>query len=126
MMNALWFILRRLIMVYAFVFIRSSPTLTVMVIFATQGFTIIYMISVHPYEDKEQQKTEMLHEFTFLICLYHILCFSEGMIDETKEAKYTIGFSLLGCLAMNILLNLGKLVFFGVKKLINYLKRCCK
>ena len=123
MMNTLWFILRRLIMVLAFVFMREQPTLTLMTIFCTQGVTIVYMMTVHPYEDKAQQKTEMKHEFTFLITLYHVLCFSPAMIDPTGEAKYAIGFSFIGCLGLNISYEIGRAGTFAVKKAIAAIKR---
>ena len=63
-----------------------------------------YVTWVRPYESKTQTNTEIINEITVLLSSYHLFCFTEWVYDMNRRLE--IGWSLVGFIIFNILINL--------------------
>ncbi len=62
-----------------------------------------------PYHLKRDQKLEYFNEATILLCVYHEFLFTDFVDDA--DIRYLIGYSLIAFTCLNILGNLGLLLY---------------
>jgi hypothetical protein len=75
---------------------------------------IIYVGWYKPY-NAEVQFWNQFNELFVLIMNYHILCFADLIQDE--RAREVMGFSMIVFLCLNLLTNIGSIMFGEIKKI---------
>ena len=82
--------------------------------------TLIYFISVRPFEEPLTHYFEIYNEFTVLIISVSLLCYIDNIEDD--NARYNFGWVLTGLIMINIFANLLNIIATTSLKLVSYIK----
>lgn len=121
MFNAV-FIFRRMILALLLVTQYESKGIQIFGMILTTLSTIGYLIKVMPFESFLVNVLEIFNEIIILICLYHMLFFTDGLTSDA-ELIYLIGWSLDILLFFQFVANLLCIVSVFMYKLGNLLRR---
>lgn len=74
-----------------------------------------YVIKNQPFEDKSLNFLEIFNEVVILVCLYHLLMFTQG-INSNVVMLYNVGWSMDILLILMFMLNIASLGYnFSLK-----------
>ena len=68
-----------------------------------------YTAYVLPFQSLLLNYQEVFNEITVLLASYHLFCFTEWVYD--LNARFLIGWSLLAVIAINVVTNIGIMLF---------------
>ena len=72
-------------------------------------FVMSYTTYVLPFESMVQNYSETINEIWVLFASYHLFIFTEWVYDI--ETRFTMGWSLLTIVCLNVAYNIGVIVF---------------
>ena len=72
-----------------------------------------------PFKSSIQNKAEILEECATMITMYHVFCFTQFIQDAV--IKHHIGYSLIICMSIHLLVFLGALSFSNTRKAVRTL-----
>ena len=91
------------------------------------NFSSIFMMALvgifRPYKDEVENRFEIFNEFTYLIVYCHIVCQTEFVLDIA--GRDVMGWSLIGVISVNILVNFGNVLVQDLMKLHYRIKFWC-
>lgn len=115
------FFFRRFVMIFVIVLLPGQRNVQIV----TQLWSTLYIMShtayVMPYKEPIQNYQEVLNEITVLISSYHLFCFTEWIYDF--ERRFELGWSLIGVILFNVLVNVTILVFYVCNSIYKKLHR---
>lgn len=86
---------------------------------------ILYMIFIglgRPHETRKQNIIELTNEFLTVVATYHLISFSDMVSDI--ETKFTMGYSMIGNVAIIMLFNILNIILVSAHNLhASYRKR---
>jgi hypothetical protein len=109
------YMFRRLIFALTAVLLKSQPSLQVAFTCFQSILVIIYVGHVKPFEIPLLNTMEVVNEVTILIATYHLFLFTDYV--EDPNTQYNIGWSMIGVTALNILINMGVMVWSSFRQL---------
>ena len=83
---------------------------------AFQYVTKIIMMGTRPLESKFANGFELFNEWTIMVVMYHMICFSDAV--GGYETQSAIGYSCIAVVLLNISINLGFIVFNNARLII--------
>lgn len=81
---------------------------------------LCYLLRVKPFKEKINNYLEIMNEFFYLYCIYHLYVFTD-FYDDYK-VKYKLGFSLIILVILQIAINLFVILIDTVLNLVNFVK----
>lgn len=81
---------------------------------ATVTFLFIYVGLARPYVDRANAFFQQFNECFIMITNYHLMCFADFIQDE--PTRTTVGWSMIAFVTLNLLINIGYIMFGGIKK----------
>ena len=114
-------IVRRIIIAVALVLYPKLFLMHLLALFLINCTSIVYLIKVKPFTNPAATKVEILNEVTFVLLLYHMMCFTD-MVGNL-ETRYIMGYSYLVFASLNILFHLVRMGYLNLKKLYKKLKK---
>ena len=79
-----------------------------------------YTTYVLPFQSMVQNYQETINEIFVLIAGYHLFCFTEWVYD--LNMRFTVGWSLLGFVGLNLAINIGIMLVIVFKSSIQRIK----
>ena len=64
-----------------------------------------YILTVRPFDEKKLNYIEVFNEAIIMLCLYHMLIFTQGLTDN-EQLIYLTGWSMDVILLLQFLINL--------------------
>ena len=80
-----------------------------------------YLVYIKPFDTKIKNYLEIYNELTILISSYHMLLFTDFVMNE--YISYNAGWSFLSFYFLNIVININVIIYFTTKTLIAFFKR---
>ena len=126
------FLMRRLILVTILYFMRDeSLYMKIIPLFIVQYSIMLYNIIVRPCENESDHFFENKNDWTIMITLYYLCCFTDYIPDP--NVRYNIGWSLIVLQTGATILSLTLLIVYFFKSLykagkqiFKFLRRCKK
>ncbi|CDW89271.1 UNKNOWN [Stylonychia lemnae] len=115
------FLGRRIYTAIILVLIYDYPVQQIQLLMISSLINLYYLILVKPFETKGQNILEIFNEICIVICIYHIIVFSD--FTDDPYLKYDLGWSLNGIALCQILVNTIYILFGTVKNLILNLRK---
>lgn len=115
-----FFILRRLLFVFAAIYMESFLWLQLAIQFFCSVWMMIYLLTFWPFKDKIFTKVEVMNEVTSLLLLYHMLTFTDWV--PRAETRYVMGWSFIGITSGNLAIHMLLLI----RNSINDIKSKCE
>jgi len=112
--------IRAILLATSVVYMRKVFVAQVFSIAAYTLASIIYVGITRPFETNFDNSMNQVNEFTTMITLYHMMCFTDFGGDSETIDK--MGYSLNYFLGASIVLNLSFIVFDMIKTKINKCK----
>jgi hypothetical protein len=101
---------------------KAAPTLQVaLMIYSTLAFAA-YVAHIKPFEIWSLNPLEVFNEFIVLICLYHMIVFTEGLIQD-QEMIYMVGWSMDLVLLIHFVINMCILAYQFFQTTCNLIRR---
>ena len=82
---------------------------------------VIYMVSVKPIADKQQNRIETFNEFTIMLCCHCVNCFLN--LDIPIETRDIIGWALMAFASFNIAVNICIIICTTILDMIDSYRR---
>jgi hypothetical protein len=82
LMFQLIFVLRRVFIALILVYLKVSKMAQVFGMMITGLVYTGYVLKVRPFEEKSLNNMEVFNEAIILLCLYHMLIFTQGLTDD--------------------------------------------
>lgn len=117
------FLVRRMTFAMIVVYLTDYSYFQLQLIILQSSFMMIYIFS-NPFLDWKLNFLEIFNEGCLMLCSYHCLAFTD-YVDEI-ETKYLIGYSAFFLAGINILTNIGNLLFEIIKSLKRTYSKCRK
>ena len=90
-------------------------------IYTTIGF-VSYVAWARPFDSFGMNFLEVFNEVIILLCLYHMLIFTEGLTQD-KETLYTVGWSMDIVLVIHFILNIFMIAYQFFQTVVSMIKR---
>ena len=90
-------------------------------LYSTLAFAA-YVAHIRPFEIRSLNPLEVFNEFVVLICLYHMIVFTEGLIQD-KDMIYSVGWSMDLVLLIHFIINMCMLAYQFFQTSCNLLRR---
>lgn len=103
------FIFRRLIFVLIPMFFYMFPWLQLQLLLFSTSLYMIWYVNLRPHEDKYVFFVLSWNEVMHLILCYHLVCFTD--LVQNENAKFQMGYSMVGCCSILVFSNLFFIVF---------------
>jgi hypothetical protein len=85
--------LRRVALSLILVILKNQPEIQIFLMIYISLAFLSYILRVRPFESKILNFLEIFNECVILGCLYHMLIFTESIIDD-PQTLYNIGWSM--------------------------------
>ena len=121
MLYPIFFFLRRILLVFAVVFMLDYPTFQIFLFIFPTLLVMIHIGEVRPLLWRYENRLEIYNSFTILCLTYCLLCYTNFVSDA--HARYQMGFAMIFLTSQNILINIFLLGREPVKMLILSCKR---
>lgn len=82
LMFQLIFVLRRVFIALILVYLKVSKMAQVFGLMITGLVYTGYILKVRPFEEKSLNNMEVFNEAIIMLCLYHMLIFTQGLTDD--------------------------------------------
>jgi len=113
---------RRISLGLILVLFKAAPSLQVtLMIYSTLAFAA-YLAYIKPFEIWSLNPLEVLNEFIVLICLYHMIVFTEGLVQD-QEMIYMVGWSMNIILLFHFVINICILAYQFFQTICNLIRR---
>lgn len=109
------YMLRRLAFALTAVLLKSLPSIQVAFTCFQSLVVITYIAQVQPFELPLLNTMEIVNEFTILVATYHLFLFTDYVEDPNMQ--YILGWSMIGLTVLNILINMGVMVWTSFRQL---------
>ena len=102
---------------------ESSPGILVNFFMFLNNLNIIYIGWFRPYDTRAQNNIELFNSFMMQIISYHLLLLANLLGTPLQE--YNVGWSIIACIGVFFVVNMGYMVSLSLSKLfrILYLRR---
>ncbi len=124
LMFQLIFVLRRVFIALILVYLKVSKMAQVFGLMITGLVYTGYILKVRPFEEKSLNNMEVFNEAIIMLCLYHMLIFTQGLTDD-ELLIYMTGWSMDIILLVQFSINLlflGYNYFHKIKQVIRRFK----
>lgn len=113
LIQPMFFLLRRLVLGYAVVYMNDNFAGQIMVIALQTLASAMVLSYVHAFKSMQRHRMEFFNEVVFLLILYTILCFSDWLGDEELQLK--IGFVSCSLICIHLGLNFLLIIVTAVR-----------
>ena len=118
--HQLFFFYRRLILMTFLIYFESNLISQFITVTVTQLATVMLLALRRPFKSVSRNKVELAEECAIMISMYHLFCFTEYIPDPL--VKHYVGYSLIVCIILHLLIFLLGISIFSTKRGI----RTCK
>ena len=98
---------------------ESSPGILVNFFMLLNNLNIIYIGWFRPYDTRAQNNIELFNSFMMQIVSYHLLLLANLL--ETPLQEYNVGWSLIACIGVFFVVNMGYMASLSLSKLFRVL-----
>ena len=95
-------------MVATLVYLQQYPIWSIFIVLIQQFCIVAAVGLIEPYRNTVQNQLELLNEAFIAITLYHLILFTDFVVD--KSVQDLIGISLIVSLSVNIGVDLGVII----------------
>ena len=115
----LFFFYRRMLIITCVIYFDSS-LITQFITVVVSGIAVVMLVALRqPFKSPMRNMVEILEECAIMITMYHIFCFTEFVPDPI--VKHYIGYSLVACILLHMIVYLSVSLFFWMRKKIRVL-----
>ena len=115
------YLVRRLYFVLVCLELSYFPFLQVQALIFHSILLLIFDTLVRPFHSRLLNNLEIFNEVCILGASYHLLIFTE--YDNNENTQYNGGFSIIAITTLNILVNMGIMMYMTFQKIKNHIRK---
>jgi hypothetical protein len=104
--------MRRLIYAISIIFMVGVPGIQIVLQMSLSSAHLMYVLQTKPFDSPFENFLEIVNESTILVIMTSLLIFTDEKIDS--EISLAIGYVLITIILVNILMNVGIVVYTNV------------
>ena len=104
LLQPFWFLVRRLLLALAVVFLESGVIWQISILTMTVIVQVIILGRVGPFRDQRKNRFELFNEGFVFVVLYHCICFTPFVPDI--DTRYYLGYLVIVVISIHMVINI--------------------